>query len=154
MKYLISLNFKHLSMKMNWEKWISHWGKWNFEPIGNSKHTTEYLSLGKALLARLYLKIKVYTNSLIVHNLLYLRWNNFVWIFFIFLPLVNIQWTFSPFSFPWWLTGGYIFYYMSLFLQKIDDEKEEKIKSSSIFEEFYFKLRRKFWKFIKTVDSG
>ena len=47
-------------MKMNWEKWIFHWEKWNFEPIGNYVYTTEYLALGKALLARLYLKVSVY----------------------------------------------------------------------------------------------
>ena len=34
----------------------------------------------------------------------------------------------------------------------IDDEKKE-INSSSIFERFYLKLRRKFWEFINTVDS-
>ena len=37
MKYLISLDFKYLSMKMNWEKL-------NFEPNGNSVHTTEIVS--------------------------------------------------------------------------------------------------------------
>ena len=56
MKYSISLNFKYLSIKMNWEKL-------NFEPIGNS-------ALGKALLAKLYLKVKAYTNLLSVYNLL------------------------------------------------------------------------------------
>ena len=46
--------------------------KLNFQPIGNSLgnsvHTTEYLALGKALVARLYLKVKLYTNLLSVHN--------------------------------------------------------------------------------------
>ena len=42
----------------------------DFEPIGNAVHTTEYLAFGKALLARLYGKVKLYTNLLIVHNLL------------------------------------------------------------------------------------
>ena len=42
----------------------------NFEPTGNSVQTTEIIALGKALLARLYLKVKVYTNLLSVHNLL------------------------------------------------------------------------------------
>ena len=42
----------------------------SFEPTGNSVHTTEIIALGKALLARLYLKVKVYTNLLSVHNLL------------------------------------------------------------------------------------
>ena len=44
--------------------------KTDFEPIGNAVHTTEYLAFGKALLARLYGKVKLYTNLLIVHNLL------------------------------------------------------------------------------------
>ena len=44
--------------------------KWNFEPIGNSVHTTEYLTLGKTVMARLYLKVKVYiTNLLSLYNL-------------------------------------------------------------------------------------
>ena len=32
-------------------------------------------------------------------------------------------------------------------------EKEEKINSSSNFEGLYLKLRRKFWKFINSVDA-
>ena len=44
-----------------------------FEPIGNSVHTTEYLALGKSLLGRLYLKVKVYINLLSAHNLLFLK---------------------------------------------------------------------------------
>ena len=70
MKYSISLDFKYLSVKMNREKLIFHWKKWNVEPTGNSVHITEIVALGKALLARLYLKVKVYTNLLSVHNLL------------------------------------------------------------------------------------
>ena len=72
MKYSISLKFKYLPMKMNWEKLISHWQKLNFEPIENYMHTREYLALGKALPAKLYFKVKVYTNLLSVHYLLYL----------------------------------------------------------------------------------
>ena len=48
MKYSISLDFKYLLMKMNWEKLIFHWKKWNFEPTGNLAHTTEIVALGKA----------------------------------------------------------------------------------------------------------
>ena len=70
MKYSISLDLKYLSMKRNWKKLIFHWGKWNFKPTGNSVHTTEIMALGKALLARLYLKVKAYTNLLSVHTLL------------------------------------------------------------------------------------
>ena len=70
MKYSISLDFKYLSIKRTWEKIIFHWEKWNFEPTGNSVHTTEIVALGMALLARLYLKVKVYTNLLNVQNLL------------------------------------------------------------------------------------
>ena len=40
MRYSITSNFKNLSI--NWEKW-------NFEPIVNSAHTAELLTLTKAL---------------------------------------------------------------------------------------------------------
>ena len=43
---------------MNTEKSIFYFEKYNFEPIANSVHTTEYLAFGKDLLARLYLKGK------------------------------------------------------------------------------------------------
>ena len=70
MKYLISLDLKYLSMKMNWEKLILHWEKRNFEPTGSLVHTTEIVASGKALLARPNLKVKVYANLLGVQNLL------------------------------------------------------------------------------------
>ena len=60
MRYVISLNFKYLPLKMNWEKYIFQWGKWTIELIGNLAHTKEYLVLGKALLAGRYLYLKVY----------------------------------------------------------------------------------------------
>ena len=66
MKYSISLNFKYLSMKMNWEKSIF---LWNFEPLG-ILCIPQYLTLSNALLARLYLKVKVYITILLsVYNL-------------------------------------------------------------------------------------
>ena len=85
MKYSISLNFKYnLSIKVNWEKLIFHWEKLNFEPIGNSVHTKEYLVLAKVLLARLYLKIKVYITDLRsifnLQKISCLKSINFVWI--------------------------------------------------------------------------
>ena len=40
MRYSITSNFKNLSI---------NWGKWNFEPIVNSAHTAELLTLTKAL---------------------------------------------------------------------------------------------------------
>ena len=44
--------------------------KWNFEPIGNSVHTTEYLTIENAILARLSLKVNAYiTNLLSSYNL-------------------------------------------------------------------------------------
>ena len=47
-----------------------NWEKWNFEPIGNSVHTTGYLALGKAQLARPYLKVKLHTTNLVrLYNL-------------------------------------------------------------------------------------
>ena len=45
---------------MNREKFVFHFEKENLEQVGNSVHTTEYLAFGKALLARLYLKVKAY----------------------------------------------------------------------------------------------
>ena len=72
-------------MKMNWEKW-------NLEPIENSVHTTEYLAFGNALLARLYVKLKLYTNLLSVHN--FCAYNGIILFgFFLFFT-----------SSPWWLT--------------------------------------------------
>ena len=53
------------------EKSIFHFEKQNFEPIGNSVHTTEYLAFGKALLARLYLKVKVYITKLLSVYIIY-----------------------------------------------------------------------------------
>ena len=46
------------------KKSIFHFKKLNFEPIGNSVHTTEYLAFAKALLARLYLKLNMYVTKL------------------------------------------------------------------------------------------
>ena len=60
---------KYISLKMIREKSIFHFEKQNFEPIGNSVHTTEYLAFGKALLARLYLKVKVYITKLLSINI-------------------------------------------------------------------------------------
>ena len=65
MKYSISLNFNYM--------FISEYelGKVNF-PLGkmrNPVYTTEYLALGKALLARyILIKVKAYANLLNVHN--------------------------------------------------------------------------------------
>ena len=36
-------------LSKNWEKYVFHWEKLNFEHIGNSVHTEEFLALGKAL---------------------------------------------------------------------------------------------------------
>ena len=52
-----------VSLKMNREKIIFDFEKQNMEHIGNSVHTTEYLALGKALLANL--KVKVYITKLL-----------------------------------------------------------------------------------------
>ena len=90
MKYLISLNFKCLSIKMNWEKLIFHWQKLNFKLIEHFVATTEYLSLGKILPAKLYLKVKVCTNLITVRNLLCFR-NNFIWIFLFNTSIVKIE---------------------------------------------------------------
>ena len=64
---------KYISLKMIREKSIFHFEKQNFEPIGNCVHTTEYLAFGKALLARLYLKVKVYITKLLCAHIIYER---------------------------------------------------------------------------------
>ena len=51
MRYFISSSFKNLSM--NWEKYIFHWEKWDFEPIMNSAHMAESLKRPKALVKAL-----------------------------------------------------------------------------------------------------
>ena len=42
---------------------------------------------------------------------------------------------------------NYIFLLDASIFTTTDDEKKEKINSSTIFEEFYLNLKRKFWKF-------
>ena len=46
MRYLITSNLKNLSK--DWEEYVFHWKKWNFEHIMNSAHTAGLLALGKA----------------------------------------------------------------------------------------------------------
>ena len=60
------MKYSKYSLKMNMEEEIFHFEKYNFEPVGNSVHTTEYLVFGKDLLARLYLTLKVYITKLLV----------------------------------------------------------------------------------------
>ena len=45
--------------------------KQNLEHTGNSVHTTEHLAFGKALPARLYLKVKVYITKLLSAYIIY-----------------------------------------------------------------------------------
>ena len=71
------LNFNYLSMKMNFEE-FSIGKNGILKPARNSARTTDFSALEKALLATLYLYLKVY----IVIS--YLKRNNFVWIFHIF----------------------------------------------------------------------
>ena len=62
MKYSLSLNFQYFLLKMNIGK--------NEFFISNSADTIKYLAFRKALLGRLYLKVKVYiTKFLSVYNL-------------------------------------------------------------------------------------
>ena len=62
---------KDFSLGISREKSIFHFEKQNLEPIGNSMHTTEYLAFGKALLAKLYLKVKVYVTKLLSVYIIY-----------------------------------------------------------------------------------
>ena len=78
---------KYFSLEMNREKSIFHFEKQNFEPIGNSVHTTEYQAFAKALLARLHLKVHI-TNLLSVYITLI---SNFVWIFTFFEDFSDLE---------------------------------------------------------------
>ena len=60
---------------MNREKPIFHFEKQNLEHIGNSVHTTEYLTFGKALLASLYLKVKLYVAKLLSVCIIYYKFH-------------------------------------------------------------------------------
>ena len=62
---------KHFSQKMNREKSIFYFEKLNFELIGDSVDTTEYLAFRKALLAGLNLKVKVYVTKLLSAYIIY-----------------------------------------------------------------------------------
>ena len=62
---------KYFSLKMNREKSFFHFEKENLEHIGNSMHTTEHLTLRKAFLARLFLKLKVYITKLLSAYIIY-----------------------------------------------------------------------------------
>ena len=87
---------KYFSLKMNREKSIFNFEKQNLEPVGNSVHTTEYLAFGKALLARLYLKVKVCITKCIYNFKKCVEWSNFAWTFtseLENLPLLDIEWT-------------------------------------------------------------
>ena len=61
---------KYFSLKVNREKSILFHYE-NFELIGNSVHTTEYLAFGKALLVGLYLRVKVYITKLLSVYIIY-----------------------------------------------------------------------------------
>ena len=62
---------KYFSLKMNREKSIFHFEKHNLEHIGNSLYTTECLAFEKVVLARLYLKVKVYITHLLSVYIIY-----------------------------------------------------------------------------------
>ena len=60
---------------MNREKPIFHFEKQNLEHTGNSVHTTECLAFGKALLASLYLKVKLYVTKLLSVYIIYYKFH-------------------------------------------------------------------------------
>ena len=74
---------------------------WNFETIGNSVQITEYLAFRKALLTRLYQKVKVYiTNLLSVYvYIIYKKFHalNEIILFRVFIDFWGLLW-------PWKLT--------------------------------------------------
>ena len=100
----------------------------------------------------------MYSNLLSVHNLLCLWWNNFVWMF-IFL---KILWPWKLAFSEYWMEFFSVFVSLMTYLGYMFFTRcicfyhnwwWERKKSILIFEGFYLKLRRKFRKFINTVDS-
>ena len=53
--------FKNLSI--NWEKYVFHFDKWNFELAGYSAHITDYLVLVKVLLTYIWRWLAKYSSS-------------------------------------------------------------------------------------------
>ena len=65
--------FQVFSLKMNREKSIFHFEKYNFDPIGSLLHPTKYLTFGKDLMARLYLTVKLYITKLLGEYIIYIQ---------------------------------------------------------------------------------
>ena len=129
-----------------------------FLTTGNSVHNTEYLAFGKAMLARLYLKVKVCITKLlsiyiyiyiyIIYNLQKtscLKWSNFVWIFTFLRILWPWKLTFiehwmnfnSPIMFPWYLLK--LFFIRCLdFHHNWWNKRGTKINFSNVFEGCYW----------------
>ena len=106
---------KYFSLKMNREKSIFHFEKHNLEHIGNSLYTTECLAF-LVLLARLYLKVKVYITQLLSVYIIYKKSHALNEVILLgFLPFWGFLWPWkltlighwmnfnSPILFPWWL---------------------------------------------------
>ena len=139
---------------MNWKKL---WSPTKATVQPKQQCRPQYLAFGKALLARLYLKVKVYiTNLLSVYNLQKiscLKWSNFVWIFiFLRIPLtlktylywtLNERFCFNPILFRWRLTLALFFTRCLYFHHNWWRERGTKINSSTIFEGCYLYLRKK-----------
>ena len=135
---------KCFSLKMNREKSIFHFEKQNLEYIGNSVHTAEYLAFGKALLARLYLKEKVYITKLLSVYIIYSKshaLNEVIFIGFSQFRVFFWPWklTFighwmnfdSRILFPWWRKAVFLLD-VSIF-STVDGKKEEQKSTFQIF---------------------
>ena len=140
---------KYFSLKMNREKSIFHFEKQNLEHIGNSVHTTEYLAFGKALLARLYLKVKVYKTKLLSVYIISQKSHALNEVILLrFLPFWGFLWPWklafiehwmnfnSPILFPWWLKA--VFLLCLYFHHNWWKERGTNINSTNIFEGCYW----------------
>ena len=137
---------KYFSLKINWEKSIFHFEKYNFQLIGNSVHTREYLALEKDLLARLYLTVKVYVAKLLGVYIIYNKLTSYMkqccLDFYIFedssdfenLPLLNIESTLIlQFCFLDDLLKIYFLTRCLSIFTTIDEKKEEKKSTLQLF---------------------
>ena len=113
---------------------MEFWAHWEFYPYSNK----EYLTLGKSLLTRLYLKERVHiTNLLSVHNLQKsdalneINWFRFSYFWGFLWPwklmlIVSNKWTFSFVSISLMTYLSCIFLLNISIFTTIDDDKEGK----------------------------
>ena len=106
-RYSISSTFRNSSR--NWENYVFHWEKWNFEPVWNFAPTKEFLTLGKALLTLLpfYLQTLAMQISTQIDNHKY-RKSVAISIY----SLKKWVWSFKTLNSIFYMQNSFYFFYM------------------------------------------